>query len=215
MPTTFILADDHAIFRDGLRALLSAEPDFKIVGEAPNGRLAVELAARLCPDIVLMDIAMPDLNGIEATRRILHADPKIRVLALSMYADRHFVRAMLDAGASAYVIKTAASRDLLTAIREVLAHRPYLSPQAADLLADPNGTTVLPSDGFPQDLLTSRQREILQLVAEGKSTREIAAALVISEATVEVHRRNIMRKLGIHCAVELAHYAIREGLTPA
>ncbi len=215
MSTTCILADDHAIVRDGLRAILAAEPDLKVVGEAANGRQAVELAAQLCPDIVIMDIAMPDLNGVEATRRIRKNDPKVRIIALSMYADPQFVHAMLEAGACAYVIKAAASRDLLTALREVMAYHKYLSPQVAELVSDNLDGRAFASDGLSHDLLTSRQREILQLVAEGRSTREIAAALVISEATVEVHRRNIMRKLGVHSAVELARYAIREGLTIA
>ena len=215
MSTTFLLADDHALIRDGLRAILAAHPDFKIVGEAATGRDAVELARNLCPDIVIMDINMPDLNGVEAARRILKSDPKVRIIALSMYADSQFVRAMLDAGAAAYVVKAAASSELLAAIRNVLAHRQFLSPHIADLVPADSAGRLFPTDGTTRGLLTSREREVLQLVAEGQSTRQIAAALLIADSTVEVHRRNIMRKVNVHSAVDLTRFAIREGFTSA
>jgi NarL family two-component system response regulator LiaR len=214
MSTTFILADDHAIIRDGLRAILAAEPNFKVVGEANTGRQAVEIVERLCPDIVIMDVNMPDLNGVEATRRIRQEDPKVRIIALSMYSDGQFVHAMFEAGASAYVAKSAASRELLDAVHAVLAHRRYISPEVAAFSPD-SPATVFSADGREYDRLTSREREVLQLVAEGKSTREIANGLLISQATVDVHRRNIMRKLGVHSAVGLTRFAIRQGLTSA
>jgi DNA-binding NarL/FixJ family response regulator len=210
MSTTILLADDHAILRAGLRAVIAAHPDFKVVGEAATGAQAVELAARLCPDIVVMDIAMPDLNGVEATRRILRHDHKTRVIALSTYQDRHFVLAMLEAGAAAYVTKAAAADELLHALAAVCAGRRYLSPAVTQVAS----TTGDLFQSRNCDHLTSREREILQLVAEGKSSREIADQLFLSPNTVQVHRRNLMKKLGLRNVANLTRYAVQEGLTP-
>jgi two-component system NarL family response regulator len=215
MSVTIILADDHAIMRDGLQAIIASQADYKVVAHAANGVQVVDLAAQLCPDVVIMDIGMPDLNGVEATRRILRADPKVRVVALSTYNDRHFVKAMMDAGARAYVVKSSATEYLLTAVREVMAGQVYLSPEVANaVLPNPPGTSGQSALDLLSDL-TSREVEVLQLVAEGHSSRAISDKLGIAEDTVDVHRRNIMRKLDLHNVAELTRYAIRAGLTSA
>jgi DNA-binding NarL/FixJ family response regulator len=215
MSVTIILADDHAIMRDGLQAIITSQSDYTVVAHAASGGQAVALAGQLCPDVVIMDIGMPDLNGVEATRRVLRADPKVRVVALSTYNDRHFVKAMMDVGARAYVVKSSATEYLLTAVREVLAGKIYLCPEVADFL-QPNSAAVAGQSKsvIPADL-TSREVEILQLVAEGHSSRGISEKLGIAEDTVDVHRRNIMRKLDRHNVAELTRYAIRTGLTSA
>jgi DNA-binding NarL/FixJ family response regulator len=213
MSVTILLADDHAIMREGLQAIITSKSDYKVVAQAANGGQVVDLAAQLCPDVVIMDIGMPDLNGVEATRRVLRADPKIRVVALSTHNDRHFVKAMLDVGARAYVVKSSAAEFLLTAVREVLDGKIYLCPEVADFVSQNSPKTTGQSmvDGSAE--LTSREVEILQLVAEGNSSRAISEKLGIAEDTVDVHRRNIMRKLDLHNVAELTRYAIRAGLT--
>ena len=215
MSTTILLADDHAILRDGLRLLIEGESDLKVVAVAESGRQAVELAAKLCPDLTIMDIGMHDLNGVDATRRIIAGNPRAKVIALSAYADRQFVLAMLEAGAWGYIVKSAASEELLRAVRAVLSGQKYLCPRIAGLVVDSYTGRLLPGQHSAKDLLTNREREILQLLAEGNTSREIAKSLVISDATVDVHRRNIMKKLGLHNVAELTKYAIRQGLTSA
>jgi DNA-binding NarL/FixJ family response regulator len=213
MSITILLADDHAIMRQGLTAILQAEADLKVVGEASNGREVVDLATELCPDIVVMDIGMPDLNGVEATRQLLARDPKVKVIALSAYTEKQFVLSMLEVGACAYVVKASASEELLRAIRAVTQHKKYLSPEVADAVVDSYLGRLNPGQESAFDLLSPREREVLQLVAEGKTSKMIGVDLGISENTVEIHRRNIMQKLNLHSVAELTKYAVRHGIT--
>jgi len=209
-----IIADDHLLMREGLRSLLENEERFSIVGEADNGQEAVELARKLMPHLVVMDVSMPDLNGIEATRRILEENPNIKVVALSGHSNMVFVREILDAGASAYVLKSRAYEDLIRAVDEVMAGRKYLTP---DIAAGVVSEYVELSSSSGKDpafvMLTPREREVLQQLAEGRSTKEMADALSVSVKTVETHRRNIMEKLNLHTVAALTKYAVREGLT--
>ncbi len=211
-PIRILLVEDHAVVRAGLRMLLSSDPDMVIVGEAENGLQGVALAQELRPDVVLMDISMPDLNGIEATRRIKKACPEIAVLALTMHEDDQYFFAMLGAGASGYVPKRAAANDLIAAIRAVHAGGMFLFPSVARLLVDDYLSKRESSEAGRLDVLTEREREVLTLIAEGKSNQEIADALVISVKTVNRHRENIMTKLNLHSRVELVRYAIEKGL---
>jgi DNA-binding NarL/FixJ family response regulator len=211
MSIKILLADDHRILREGLAALLEKDPGLKVVGEADNGRATVRLARELSPDVVIMDISMPDLNGIEATRQLLAENPGVRVIGLSMHADLHFVRGMLKAGASGYLLKHAAARELLRAIRLAMNHRVYLSPEVAAVLVEDYRLAAPEASAFA--VLTPREREVLQLLAEGKSPRGIAQALHLSVKTVEAHRRQIMDKLGFASLADLIKYALREGLT--
>ncbi len=204
-----LLADDHRIIRQGLRSLLEKQPDMEVVAEAENGRTAVQLARRLSPDVVVMDIAMPDLNGIEATQQIIAEAPGVKIVALSMHSDKRFVARMLKAGASGYLLKDCAFEELARAIRTVAVNQIYLSPGIAGVVVEDFVRHVSETDSS----LTPREREVLQLLAEGSSTKEIAARLQVSVKTVETHRRHIMEKLDIHTIAELTKYAIRQGLT--
>jgi DNA-binding NarL/FixJ family response regulator len=215
MSTTILLADDHAIMREGLRAVLEREPDLKVVGEANDGREAVALAIQLCPNVVVMDIGMPGLNGVEATRQLRTQTPEVKVIALSAYVEKQFVLAMLEAGASAYVVKASGSEEVLRAVRAVIQRRKYLSPEAAEAVVDSYVDRLYPDQAAAHSVLTQREREVLQLVAEGKSSRAIGEELSISFHTVEIHRRNLMQKLSLHTTAELTKYAIRHGLTSA
>jgi DNA-binding NarL/FixJ family response regulator len=208
-----LLVDDHQILRQGLVALLAKENDLDVVGEASDGRSAVALAKQLQPNIVVMDVAMPDLNGIDATRQILAELPQTKIIALSMHADKRFVMGMLKAGASGYLLKHCALEELVNAIRVVLSHRTYLSPDIASLVVENFIHHNAPGDTSAFDILSLREREVLQLYAEGKITRQIAELLHISIKTVESHRKQIMDKLGFQSFAELIKYAIREGLT--
>jgi DNA-binding NarL/FixJ family response regulator len=203
-----LLADDHVLVRQGFRMILSAQPDMEIVGEAGNGREAVELAEKLKPDIVIMDVAMPELNGIEATRRLTASTPRIRVLALSMHKDSVYVREILRSGARGYLLKDSADADLLTAVRAVAKGDGYLSPAVSDAVLTDYRRHVTD----PIDLLTSREREVLQMIAEGKTNKEIAVALNLSVYTVEAHRGRVMEKLNLHSTGELVRFALRNGL---
>jgi two-component system response regulator NreC len=203
-----LLADDHALVRHGFRMILSAQPDMEIVGEAGNGREAVELAQKLKPDVVVMDVAMPELNGIEATRRIIELAPRARVLALSMHKDAVYVREILRAGARGYLLKDSADADLIAAVRAVAKGEGYLSPGVSDAVLSDYRRHVTD----PLDLLTSREREVLQLIAEGKTNKEIATSLSLSVYTVEAHRGRLMEKLNLHSTGELVRFAVRSGL---
>jgi DNA-binding NarL/FixJ family response regulator len=213
--TTILLADDHRVVREGLRTLLAMEPDLSVVGEAADGREVVALARTLRPDVVIMDIAMPELNGIEATRLIVSENPSIRIVALSMYADRRFVTQILRAGALGYVLKEAAFEELAHAIRTVATGKPYLSPTVAGFVVEEFVRQVSTTASKSLEILTSRETEVLKLLAEGKRAKEIALELKIGVKTAEAHRQNLMNKLEMHSIAELTRFAIREGLTTA
>lgn len=211
MKIKVLLADDHKIFRDGLRTLIEKE-GMEVVGEAENGRKTIKLAEKLMPNLIIMDVSMPDMNGIEATRKIRTALPDIRVIALSMHSDRRFVLGMLEAGASGYLLKDCAFGELANAINQVSTGNTYLSPKIADVVVKGylNKTNEAAIGGGA--ILTSREREILQLIAEGLTAKEIAAHVFLSIKTIETHRRNIMQKLNLKSTADLTKYAIREGL---
>ena len=218
-----LLADDHRIVREGLRSLLEAQDDIEVVAEAADGRQALEMAAEHEPDIVVMDVAMPQLNGIEATRRLVSDQPETKVVALSMHSDRRYVSEALKAGASGYLLKDGAFDELVSAIRAVVANKVYLSPRVAGVVVDAyvrrlpgeDAGNAHPErrDGNAFHKLTVREREVLQLMAEGFATKEIAARLHVSVKTVETHRRQLMDKLQLYSVAEVTKYAIREGLT--
>ncbi len=203
-----LLADDHAVVRQGFRLILNAQPDMEVVGEAGSGREAVEAAERLKPDVVVMDVAMPDLNGIEATRRISRSLPRARILALSMHKDAVYVREILRAGARGYLLKESFDKDLLAAVRALAKGQGYISPAVSDAVLTDYRKYVTD----PLDLLTSREREVLQMIAEGKTNKEIASSLKLSIYTVDAHRGRIMEKLNLHSAGELVRFAMRNGL---
>jgi len=213
MGCRILLADDHKIVRDGLRSLLEKQPGIDVVAEADNGRTTVRLARELLPDLVIVDIGMPDLNGIEATRQIVTENPRIRVVALSMHSDRRFVAQMFKAGASAYLLKDCAFEELAQAVQVVLAGRTYLSPQVAGTVVEDYIRHLAATDASGFSVLTAREREVLQLLAEGNSTKQIANSLHVSMKTVETHRQQIMNKLNVQSVADLVKYAIREGLT--
>ena len=208
-----ILADDHQIVRHGLRSLLAAEPDMEVVGEADNGRAVVRLVQEKSPQVVIMDISMPDLNGIEATRQIIGESPGIKIIALSMHSDSLFVLNMFKAGASGYLLKDCALEELVKAVRTVLSRKVYLSPGISDIVIKDFVIGWSPADSSAYSILTTREREVLQLMAEGRSTNQIAESLCVSVKTVEAHRKQLMNKLDIHSVAELTKYAIRQGLT--
>jgi two-component system response regulator NreC len=210
-----LLADDHQIVRHGLRTLLSSEADIEIIGEADNGRTVVKLAQELSPDVVIMDISMPDLNGIEATRQIITSDSQTKVIALSMHSDSLFVLNMFKAGASGYLLKDCALEELVKAVRTVMNRKIYLSPGISDIVIKDFVIGYSPSEtsSSAYSILTAREREVLQLMAEGKTTNQIAENLCVSIKTVEAHRKQMMNKLDIHSVAELTKYAIRQGLT--
>jgi DNA-binding NarL/FixJ family response regulator len=199
--------------RDGLRTLLEKQPDMEIVGEASDGRDTLKLIDVLSPDIVIMDIAMPNLNGIDATHQIRQDHPGVKVIALSMHSDKRFVGKMLKAGAWGYLLKDSAFEDLVVAIRAVMQNKRYLSPDIAGIVVEDFVSPSRQMDSSAYSLLSGREREVLQLMAEGKTTRQIAEKLNVSIKTVETHRMKIMDKLDIRSLAELTKYAIREGLT--
>ena len=213
MAPTILIADDHRLLREGLRAMLQRK-GFHVIAEADNGRSAVKLAKKLKPDVVITDIGMPDLNGVEATKKICAEAPRSKVLALSMHNESRFVMGVLEAGASGYLLKDAAFEELSDAIKAVLKGQVYLSPSIAGVVVRQSigGTGSKP--GSERAILSKREYEVLQLIAEGKSTKEIAATLYISVKTVETHRKQIMDKLDIQSIAGLTKYAVREGLTP-
>jgi two-component system response regulator NreC len=203
-----LLADDHALVRQGFRMILEAQADMEIVGQAGNGNEAVDLAEKLKPDVVIMDVAMPELNGIEATRRLAASLPRTRVLALSMHKDSVYVREILRAGARGYLLKDSGDADLVAAVRAIAKGEGYISPSVSDAVLSDYRKHVTD----PLDLLTSREREVLQHIAAGKINKEIAASLNLSVYTVEAHRGRIMEKLNLHSTGELVRFALRNGL---
>ena len=208
-----LIADDHGIVRTGLKLLLDRIPDLEVAGEAADGREAVRLAAELQPDIVIMDIAMPLLNGLQAAAQVIRENPRSGVIFLSMHTDESYIVKALDAGARGYLLKDNADEDIERAIRAVAAGRPYFSPAIAQAMLE-DDVRLMRKRGVQDsyDLLTEREREILQLLAEGKSNKEAAAVLNLSPYTVETHRTNLMQKLGLHNTAEIVLYAVRKGI---
>jgi two-component system, NarL family, response regulator NreC len=213
MPIRILIADDHEVVRDGVRALLEKQTDMEVVGEASDGREAAQMAEELRPDVVVMDVGMPNLNGIDATRRILAEDPQIAVVILSMHQDESYVLRSLKAGAKGYLLKESLRRDVLEAIRAVSQGRSFLTRKISRMMQE-DYIQEMEQRGLEDsyDLLTDREREVLQLAAEGKPNKEIAGALSISLTTVETHRTHILQKLGLHSVPELILYAVRKGI---
>lgn len=211
LPIRILLADDHTIVRDGLRALLERQPDMEVVAEAGDGRECLQMAAHHSPDVVMMDVAMPEMNGIEAARRIIADNPKTHVVMLSMHRDESYVLRSLKAGAKGYLLKDSPRDEVLAAIRAAAAGRPWLSAKVSSLLRE-DYILQLESRGLDDtyELLTDREREILQLLAEGRANKEVAALLFISPTTVETHRGHILQKLGLHSTADLILYAVRK-----
>jgi DNA-binding NarL/FixJ family response regulator len=213
MSIKVLLADDHEIFREGIHSLLDKEPDIEVVGGAKNGKESVRLAQELKPDVVVMDITMPDLNGIEATHQIKKKVPSARVLCLSMHSDRKFVLEMFRAGASAYLLKNCAFKELTRAIHAVVANQFYVSPEITHIIIDESLANQAAVTSSIRSILTAKELQVLQLIAEGHNIKEIALFLNKSAKTIETHRRRIMKKLKIHSVAGLIKYAISEGLT--
>jgi DNA-binding NarL/FixJ family response regulator len=212
--TRILLVDDHRLVRKGFRTILESVPGFEVAGEGANGREALRLAEALRPDVALMDLSMPDMNGIETTHRMAAVSPQTRVVVLSMHSGKRFLEDAVQAGARGYLLKDASSEELVSAVRAVAGGGVWFAPQIVPDAADApkgNGGGPPPQAG---PALTPREREVMQLFSEGNGTKEVAWMLGISVKTVEAHRQNLMRKLGIHSIAELTRYAIREGLTP-
>jgi len=208
-----LIADDHGIVREGLRSLIEKEPDMEVIGEAKDGMEAVELARQLAPDIIIMDISMPNLNGIEATRLILSENPRIKVIVLSIHVEGRVVKEILGAGAAGYVLKTYLFEELSRALRSVLVNGYYLSPKVTNIVVGEYLDDSASMQAGDKVNLTGREREILQLIAEGKTSKQIALISHISPKTVETHRRKLLDKIEASGVAELTKYAIREGIT--
>lgn len=213
MALKILIADDHKIVRDGLRHLLEDQAQYVVIGEAENGRKAVQLARKHHPDIVIMDISMPDLNGIDATHQMIAENSGVKVIALSMHSDKQYVDQMLKAGVSGYLLKDCAFEELDRALKVIAGGGVYLSPDVAGLVVQDYVGQLHEKAPEPSVAMTVREREVLQLIAEGHSTRAIANALNISVKTVETHRKNIMEKMNVRSVAELTKIALREGLT--
>jgi two-component system response regulator NreC len=210
-----LIADDHGVVREGLKVLIESQSGMKVVAEAQDGLEVVKLAKELSPDVIIMDISMPNLNGVEATRFILEENPDIRIIALSVHFDKHFVTEMLKAGASGYILKSCLFDEVLRAIQMVKAGDYYLSPKITGIVVDDYKYYMATANKSAEVRLTHRERQMVQLLAEGKSTKQIALSLHVSPKTVDSNRREIMNKLSIFSVAELTKYAIREGLTSA
>ncbi len=213
MSIKVLLADDHKIVSDCLKTLIDKQPDMKVVGEAENGRMVVALAQKLNPNIVIMDISMPDLNGIEATRQIIAKCPGVRIITLSMNSDRRYVTGMLNAGASGYLTKSCSFEELISAVRTVAANKTYLSPDISDIVIKESLSRSSTDKSSASSTLTMRECEVLQLLAEGKTVKQIAAKLCLGIKTIYTHREQIMEKLNIQSMADLTKYALREGMT--
>ena len=213
MKIKVVLADDHKIIRDGLCALIEKHPDMEVIAEVENGKEAVEVVAKLVPDVVIMDITMPKMNGIEATRQILEHNAFVKVIGLSMHSDPEYVSGFLNAGASGYLLKECAFGEIVQAIQAVVRNKSYICPEVASVVIDGFKGRFTTDNSGDASLLTEREREVLQLIAESYSSKEIAAHLNLSNKTVASHRQNIMDKLHCHDVVKLTKYAIRKGIT--
>jgi DNA-binding NarL/FixJ family response regulator len=213
MRTKIILADDHKIIREGLRSLIEKQLDMEVIAEAQDGLTTVNLVQKLQPDVVIMDIGMPEMNGIDATTKITTEYKNVKVIALSMHSDRRFVMQMLKAGAAGYLLKDSAFEELVSAIHAVIAKQHYLSQKITDVVVQEYLQNLPRNESTVFNVLTAREREVLQLIAEGKSTKQIASVLNVSVKTIETHRQQIMEKLDMHSIAQLTKYAIREGLT--
>jgi two-component system response regulator NreC len=213
MSIKVLLVDDHAIIREGLRSLLEKQPEMEVIADTDDGRKAIELVRELLPNIVIMDITIPGLNGIEATRQIIAEFPGVKVIALSIHSKRRFVADMLSAGATGYILKECLFDEFVQAIKAVAAGGRYLSPRITDVVVNDYVKRLSATADSPFEALKAREREVLQLVAEGKSTKQIALELHVSIKTIEANRRQIMEKLNIYSVAELTKYAVREGLT--
>ena len=213
MSIKIMLADDHSVLRHGLSKSFQNEKDMEVIAQAKDGRSAVELAKELIPDVVIMDIGMPDLNGIEATRQITQDCPRVKVIGLSMHSSKNFIIEMFKAGASGYLLKDCEFDELVNAIRIVVSNKTYISPSISDIVVENYMRQFPESKNSAFSILSKREREVLQLLTEGKTTKQIAKKLHISPKTVEVHRLNIMSKLKIDSIAQLTKYAIQEGLT--
>lgn len=214
MTIPILLVDDHQMMREGLAALLREQPDIDLLAQACDGREALALVKELHPRVVVMDITMPGMNGVEATRQILAARPDTRVIGLSIHGERHFVAEMFKAGAVGYLMKMGAFEELVNAVRAVDAGQTYLSPSVAGEVMKDYAGRLPAGEVSALDVLSEREREVLQLLAEGKTSKEIGHALHVSSKTIDTHRRQIMEKLNLHSLPELTKFAIREGLTP-
>ncbi len=212
MTIRLLLADDHKILRDGLKEAINREKDMELVGEAENGRQAIRFAQELRPELVIMDISMPDLNGIEAARQLLKIHPDQKIIALSMHSDKHYVMGMFRSGVSGYILKSNAFEELAQAIRQVMAGHSYISAQITDILITAALNNDSDADHDDMDDLTSREIEILQFIAEGRNTDYMADTLNISKRTVEIHRKNLRKKLKLNTIAELTRYAIKKGI---
>ncbi len=208
-PCRIFLADDHEVVRNGIRSILMTQPGWEICGEASNGREAVEKVAALKPDVIILDIGMPELNGLEATRQIIKAQETAKVLVLTVHESHQVVREVLDAGARGYILKSDAGRDLLVAVQALQRNKTFFTSKVAELMLD---SFLRGKPGIEKEILTPREREVVQLLAEGKSTKEVAVALGLSVKTAETHRSNIMRKLDLHSVSELVLYAVRNNI---
>lgn len=213
MSIRVLIADDHKIVREGLRSLIEKQSGMEIVAEAENGRTTVQKVEEVSPDVVVMDVSMPDLNGMDAARQITSRFPSVKVIALSIHSDKQFVAGMLSAGASGYLLKEGDFRELANAIRLVVSNQIYLSPRIAGIVTEGYVRHLSEADSSAHSILTAREREVLQLLTEGMSAKNIASHLRLSVKTVEGHRQKIMSKLNVHNVAELTKYAIREGLT--
>ena len=208
-----LLADDHRITRQGLRSLLNQQDDMEVIAEAQDGRTAVSLAKELMPNVIVMDVSMPEMNGMQATKQITSELPNVKVIALSMHSDALFVSEMLKSGASGYLVKDCAFEELIRAVRAVMDKKTYLCSEISAVVVDDYLHRIAKEDLSDSAVITPREQEVLQLMAEGETTKQIALKLHISAKTVETHRRQIMNKLDIHTVAELTKYAIRKGLT--
>lgn len=213
MSIRIVVADDHKLVREGLHSMLEKQQDMEVVAETDDGRTTVQQVQKLSPNVVIMDVSMRGLNGIEATRQIVARTPHVKVLALSIHSDKQFVVGMLSAGASGYLLKDSGFGELTDAIRIVASNQTYLSPRIAGIVTEDFVNRLTKPDTSVYSILTSREREVLQLIAEGKSTKQTASQLNVSVKTIESHRKKIMEKVEINSVAELTKYAIREGLT--